>query len=151
MWVVFAHQGTKRDQSTIPTGDEAESASFSVFSEVNYNYAGKYMASASFRTDGSTNFGKNNRYGIFWALSASWLVSQERFMEKQQHVFSNLKARFSYGTSGKEAGADYLNYTLYRTGMTTFDYYWNHPAYQSTYAAELNQLGNDNLSWGDGA
>nr|WP_306447635.1 SusC/RagA family TonB-linked outer membrane protein [Odoribacter splanchnicus] len=142
----FAHQGTKRDQSTIPTGDEAESASFSVFSEVNYNYAGKYMASASFRTDGSTNFGKNNRYGIFWALSASWLVSQERFMEKQ-HVFSNLKARFSYGTSGKEAGADYLNYTLYRTGMTTFDYYWNHPAYQSTYAAELNQLGNDNLSW----
>ena len=31
--------------------------------------------------------------------------------------------------------------------MTTFDYYWNHPAYQSTYAAELNQLGNDNLSW----
>ena len=39
----------------IPTGAERESGSFSVFSEVNYNYAGKYMASASFRTDGSTN------------------------------------------------------------------------------------------------
>lgn len=142
----FASQGTKRDSSVVPTGSEAESASFSVFSEVNYSYAGKYMASASFRTDGSTNFGKNNRYGTFWAVSGSWLASKEKFMEKQ-NVFSNLKLRLSYGTSGKEAGADYLNYTLYTTGMTTFDYYWNHPAYQSTYAAELNQLGNDDLSW----
>ncbi len=142
----FAHQGTKRDQGTIPTGDEAESASFSVFSEVNYNYAGKYMASASFRTDGSTNFGKNNRYGTFWAVSASWLASREKFMGNQ-NVFSNLKARISYGTSGKEAGADYLNYTLYSTNNTTFDYYRNHPIYQSTYGAELNQLGNDDLSW----
>lgn len=142
----FAHQGSKRDQGVIPTGDEAESASFSVFSEVNYNYAGKYMASASFRTDGSTNFGKNNRYGTFWAVSASWLVSREKFMGNQ-NVFSNLKARLSYGTSGKEAGADYLNYTLYSTSNTTFDYYRNHPVYQSTYGAELNQLGNDDLSW----
>ena len=142
----FSKQGEKGDNSSIPTGNEKESGSFSVFSEVNYNYAGKYMASASFRTDASTNFGKDNRYGTFYSVSASWLASRENFMEHQKAV-SNLKFRVSYGTSGKEAGMDYLNYTLYSTGSTTFDYYWNHPAYQSTYAAELNQLGNDQLSW----
>lgn len=142
----FSRQGEKGDNSSIPTGKEKESGSFSVFSEVNYNYAGKYMASASFRTDASTNFGKDNRYGTFYSVSGSWLASKEKFMEHQNAV-SNLKFRVSYGTSGKEAGMDYLNYTLYKTGMTTFDYYWNHPAYQSAYAAELNQLGNDQLSW----
>lgn len=142
----FTKQGIKGDDGSIPTGDETESGSFSVFSEVNYNYDGRYMASASFRTDGSTNFGRDNRYGTFYSVSASWLVSREKFMAGQR-IFSNLKLRLSYGTSGKEAGMDYLNYTLYTTGMTTFDYYWNHPHYQSTYAAEINQLGNDRLSW----
>ena len=41
------------------TGTESDAGSFSVFSEINYNYSGKYMASVSFRTDGSTNFGKD--------------------------------------------------------------------------------------------
>lgn len=142
----FAKQGRKNDAGVMPTGGESESGSFSVFSEVNYNYAGKYMASASFRTDGSTNFGKDNRYGTFYSVSASWLASREKFMAEQD-VFSNLKFRFSYGTSGKEAGMDYLNYTLYSTTNTTFDYYRNHPYYQSVYGAQLNQQGNDQLSW----
>ena len=142
----FAKQGRKNDAGVVPTGTESDAGSFSVFSEINYNYSGKYMASVSFRTDGSTNFGKDNRYGTFYSVSASWLVSREGFM-REQPVFSNLKFRFSYGTSGKEAGMDYLNYTLYSTGNTTFDYYRNHPCYQSVYGAQLNQQGNDQLSW----
>ena len=142
----FAKQGRKNDAGVVPTGTESDAGSFSVFSEINYNYSGKYMASVSFRTDGSTNFGKDNRYGTFYSVSASWLASRERFM-REQPVFSNLKFRFSYGTSGKEAGMDYLNYTLYSTGNTTFDYYRNHPCYQSVYGAQLNQQGNDQLSW----
>lgn len=141
----FGKQGDKSDPGNVPTGTEWEAGSFSVFSEINYNYAGKYMASASFRTDASTNFGKDNRYGTFYSLSASWLVSQEKFMQ-QQNVFSNLKFRLSYGTSGKEAGIDYLNYTLYSTN-TTFDYYREHPVYPSIYGASIYQLGNDQLSW----
>ncbi len=142
----FSKQGDKTNPGVIPTGTERESGSFSVFSEVNYNYAGKYMASASFRTDGSTNFGKDNRYGTFYSFSGSWLVSREKFM-KHLDVVSNLKLRMSYGTSGKEAGIDYLNYTLYSTSNTTFDYYRYHPFYPSAYGAEINQLGNDQLSW----
>lgn len=142
----FAKQGTPNDDSYSPSGSETESGSFSVFSEINYNYAGKYMAALSFRTDASTNFGKDNRYGTFYSVSASWLISQERFMQKQD-VISNLKLRLSYGTSGKEAGKDYLNYTLYKTGSTQFDYYQSHPSYQSSYAATINQIGNDQLTW----
>lgn len=141
----FGKQGDKTNPGSIPTGTEWESGSFSVFSEVNYNYAGKYMASASFRTDASTNFGKDNRYGTFYSVSASWLASREKFMQ-DQNVFSNLKFRLSYGTSGKEAGMDYLNYTLYSSDAY-FDYYREHPVYQSVYAAKINQLGNNRLSW----
>lgn len=141
----FGKQGDKTNPGRIPTGTEWESGSFSVFSEVNYNYAGKYMASASFRTDASTNFGKDNRYGTFYSISASWLASREKFMQKQ-NIFSNLKFRLSYGTSGKEAGMDYLNYTLYSSDAT-FDYYREHPIYQSVYGAKINQLGNNRLSW----
>ena len=86
----FSKQGDKTNPGVIPTGAERESASFSVFSEVNYNYAGKYMASASFRTDGSTNFGKDNRYGTFYSFSGSWLISRENFMARSD-VWFNLK------------------------------------------------------------
>ena len=55
----FAKQGRKNDAGVVPTGTEGDAGSFSVFSEINYNYSGKYMASVSFRTDGSTNFGKD--------------------------------------------------------------------------------------------
>ncbi len=145
----FAKQGSKTFPSTIPSGDEVESSSCSIFSEMNYNYAGRYMASISFRRDGSTNFGKDNRYGTFYAISASWLASEEKFM-KNQKLFSNLKFRISYGTSGKEAGADYLNYTLYSTssyGATAYNYYVSHPIYPAIYGATIDQLGNDKLSW----
>ena len=104
------------------------------------------MASVSFRTDASTNFGKDNRYGKFYSISGAWLVSSEKFMQKQK-ALSFLKLRLSYGTSGKEAGIDYLNYTLYAIGKDYEDYYREHPLYPSSYPAVINQLGNDQLTW----
>ena len=142
----FAKIGIKTQRNAYkPNGDEIENGSFSVFSELNYNYKGKYMASASFRTDASTNFGKDNRYGKFYSVSASWLMTGENFMKEFSRL-SNLKLRLSYGTSGKEAGRDYLNYTLY-SGSSTFDYYRNNPLYPSVEAATIEQLGNDQLTW----
>lgn len=104
------------------------------------------MASVSFRTDASTNFGKDNRYGKFYSVSGAWLVSSEKFMQKQK-ALSFIKLRLSYGTSGKEAGIDYLNYTLYAIGKDYEDYYREHPLYPSSYPAVINQLGNDQLTW----
>ncbi|MEG0797044.1 MAG: SusC/RagA family TonB-linked outer membrane protein, partial [Odoribacter sp.] len=142
----FSKVGKKIQPSYVPGGNEYESGSFSVFAEANYNYSGKYMASASFRTDASTNFGKDNRYGKFYSVSGAWLISSEDFMQ-QQKLFSLLKLRLSYGTSGKEAGIDYLNYTLYAVGNDYEDYYREHPNNPSSYPAVIEQLGNDKLTW----
>ena len=141
----FSKVGKKIQSSYVPDGSESESGSFSLFAEANYNYKGKYMASVSFRTD-ATNFGKDNRYGKFYSISGAWLVSSEKFMQKQK-ALSFLKLRLSYGTSGKEAGIDYLNYTLYAIGKDYEDYYREHPLYPSSYPAVINQLGNDQLTW----
>ena len=137
----FSKVGKKIQSSYVPDGSESESGSFSLFAEANYNYKGKYMASVSFRTDASTNFGKDNRYGKFYSISGAWLVSSEKFMQKQK-ALSFLKLRLSYGTSGKEAGIDYLNYTLYAIGKDYEDYYREHPLYPSSYPAV-----NDQLTW----
>jgi hypothetical protein len=74
------------------------------------------------------------------------VASEEEFM-RDQELISNLKLRASYGTSGKEAGRDYLNYTLYSTSVTPFNYYQMHPIYVASYTAAIEQLGNDRLSW----
>ena len=60
----FSKVGKKIQSSYVPDGSESESGSFSLFAEANYNYKGKYMASVSFRTDASTNFGKDTGSSI---------------------------------------------------------------------------------------
>ncbi|MCD8185988.1 MAG: hypothetical protein LUD68_05910 [Rikenellaceae bacterium] len=66
---------------------------------LNYDYAARYYASASFRRDGTSRFSKNNRWGNFWSVGASWRVSEEPFMQGVTWV-SNLKLRASYGETG---------------------------------------------------
>lgn len=142
----FSKVGVKTNPSVIPTGQEFESGSFSLFSELNYSYKDKYFLSGSFRTDASTNFGKNNRYGNFYSMGGAWNVTREKFLENSS-ILSLLKLRMNYGTSGKEAGIDFLNYTLYDVSQSPFNYYLSHPEYQSNYRAVLMQLGNPDLSW----
>lgn len=78
----------------------------SYLSRVNYNYKGRYMVSASFRRDGSSRFGPNNKWGNFPSFSAAWRVADESFM-KNLPVVSNLKLRASYGFTGNDNFADY--------------------------------------------
>ncbi|MDF9798903.1 TonB-linked SusC/RagA family outer membrane protein [Catalinimonas alkaloidigena] len=71
----------------------------SYFSRVNYDYENKYLLSASFRTDASSRFGPENRWGNFPSASAAWRVSEEAFMQQLAPV-SELKLRASYGVVG---------------------------------------------------
>ena len=66
------------------------------FARANYNYDGKYMASASIRREGSTKFGANNKWAWFPSVSAGWMISREDFMESQE-VFDVLKFRAGFG------------------------------------------------------
>lgn len=71
---------------------------FSLAAIADYDYDSKYLASASIRRDGSSNFGTDNKYGTFWSVSAGWNIANEDFFNVEQ--IDNLKLRASYGTTG---------------------------------------------------
>ena len=84
---------------------------------MNYNYADKYLASASVRRDGSSRFGPGNRWAVFPSVSAGWKISGEEFM-KDIKVINLLKLRASWGMSGNDriGTADYIpNYDVTNT------------------------------------
>lgn len=74
----------------------------STFGRVNYSYLKRYLFSATFRADGSSNFAPNNRFAYFPAASAAWRISDETFMAPTRDVLDNLKLRLSYGASGAD-------------------------------------------------
>ncbi|QOW10405.1 SusC/RagA family TonB-linked outer membrane protein [Kaistella flava (ex Peng et al. 2021)] len=80
---------------------EYEEALLSYYSRLNYAYNNKYLLSVSFRKDGSSIFGENNKYGNFPAASVGWAVSKENFLQSSK-VISNLKLRASYGFTGNK-------------------------------------------------
>jgi len=73
----------------------------SFFGRVNYGFNDKYLATLTVRTDGSTKFGPDNRWGVFPAAAFAWRISNEDFL-KDNTVISNLKLRLSYGVSGND-------------------------------------------------
>ncbi|HPR31802.1 MAG TPA: TonB-dependent receptor [Prolixibacteraceae bacterium] len=102
-------------------GDFGEGDSrFSVFGRVSYDFDEKYMATISLRRDGSSRFGKNNRYGYFPALSAGWVISREDFLEDQAWL-DFLKLRASWGQNGKEPAERYVYMARVGSGNTTTD------------------------------
>lgn len=78
----------------------------SFFGRVNYNYMGKYLVSATFRTDGSSKFAPGNQWGYFPSGGLAWRVSDEPFMKKTNNWLSDLKLRASFGTSGNNRISD---------------------------------------------
>ena len=73
----------------------------SFFGRATFNYKDKFVVSASMRADGSSKFGKNNRYGYFPAIGARWVASNEDFL-KNSTLFTNLAIRASYGLTGNQ-------------------------------------------------
>lgn len=78
---------------------EYQSRFLSIFGRVNYAYDYKYLASLSFRRDGSSVFGPDSKYGVFPAVSFGWVASEESFL-KESSIFDYLKVRMSYGFTG---------------------------------------------------
>lgn len=74
----------------------------SFLGRINYNFADKYYISASYRTDGSSRFHKDFRWGDFWSVGASWRLSEESFMQNTKDWLSNLSVKVSYGSQGND-------------------------------------------------
>ncbi len=117
-------------------GGKEVQAVYSAFGEVGYTFRNRYSLSGSVRTDASSSFGKDRRYGTFYSGGAAWIVSSENFMKSLKAV-SNLKLRANYGTSGSQLGDNFLTQTLYDPGAT----------YSGQGAALISILGNPDLRW----
>lgn len=89
---------------TVTTGgsDKTQWSIASYLARVQYNYEGRYMLSAAIRADGSSRFGKNNRWGYFPSASAAWRISDEEFFKnvKALSFINDMKIRASYGVTG---------------------------------------------------
>lgn len=88
------------------TGYDTDYRTESYLGRVKYDYAGKYFAEFSFRHDGSSRFYKDNRWGNFWSVGGSWVISNENFMKNASWV-NMLKLRAAYGEVGQDAGVGY--------------------------------------------
>ena len=72
----------------------------SFFARGNYSYDDRYMINASIRHEASSKFGRDHRWGTFWAVSGGWRISREAFMEDTRDWLSDLKVRVAYGLTG---------------------------------------------------
>lgn len=97
-----------------------EATLIAFFGRVNYNFDSKYYLSASLRREGSSKFGKNNKWGNFPAVSAAWRMSQEDFL-KDKTWLNELKLRVDYGETGNQDFDSYKSLLTY-IGYGFFQY-----------------------------
>lgn len=100
---------------SILNGDRFPSRLFGLFSRVSYDYQGKYLVEGSIRRDGSSRFGKNNRFGYFWSAAAGWVLSEESFIE-DLNFFDYLSIRASLGTVGNDRLGTFPSLGLFNAG-----------------------------------
>lgn len=112
------------------------SALVSAFARVQYKYNNCYLLTATFRADGSSKFGKDNRWGYFPSVAAGWILSEEPFMQSLKPFVTYLKLRASYGLTGSQ-NLDYYDFSSYMTSNS----------YNSSPGVYPSSLGNNLLQW----
>lgn len=112
----------------------------SFLSRLTYNYKGKYLLTAAVRTDGSSRFGSQNRWGTFPSASVGWVISDESFLTDVQKI-SFAKIRASYGVTGNNNIGNYTQYALINNTVNAV--FGNNVAA----GAVITSLANPNLGW----
>ena len=125
--------------STPTSSENYDDKLLSFFARVNYSLLDKYLFTASVRADGSSKFGKNNKWGYFPAFSAAWRLSEEKFI-KNLNVFSDLKLRVGYGLAGNNRIDSYQSLAIMSSVTAA-----NGNGAQAGYAS--NQVPNPDLKW----
>ena len=109
----------------------------SFFGRAEYNFADRYYAEVSLRTDGSSRFGKNNRWGMFGAVGFMWNLRNEGFMSSYRDWLTNAQIAFSSGTSGNSEIPNYEHLALVGGGSD----------YVGDAGVAPIQPGNEDLTW----
>lgn len=131
--------GNKLQPDDVMSNKEANRL-ISFYGRATYSFHNKYTATATVRRDGSSRFGKNNRWGIFPSGSLAWRLSEETFMDNLSFV-DDLKLRVSYGITGNQDIPNYRTMALYGT----YGYYFSNGEFFTQYAPSQNP--NPDLKW----
>lgn len=125
--------------TAVSSSENYDDKLLSFFARFNYGFKDKYLFTASFRADGSSKFGKNNKWGYFPAFSAAWRLGEEEFI-KNLNIFSDLKVRLGYGMAGNNRIDSYVSLPM----LTSVTY----PNGDSTQPNSVSkQIPNPNLKW----
>lgn len=130
------------------TKGASEKAQWSIASylaRVQYSFSGKYMLSAAIRADGSSRFGKNNRWGYFPSASAAWRITEENFFKEQSALsfINDMKLRVSYGVTGNFQIGNYEHLAT----MSLDNYILGSGQGGLTYGYKPDNIERDDLSW----
>lgn len=127
--------GTRATSWTSTSASDYSRVSF--FGRGEYNFADRYYTEVSVRTDGSSRFGKNNRWGVFGAVGFMWNIRNEEFMSASRDWLTMAQAAFSSGTSGNSEIPNYEHLALIGGGSD----------YVGDAGVAPLQPGNENLTW----
>ena len=130
------------------SGYGANNVLFSYIGKANYSFLDKYLLSATVRYDGSSRFGKNNKFGTFPSFSAGWRLSEEPFFKKLTQAFDELKLRGSWGKTGNQEINNNAIYNIYLSNynLTSYDINGNKSGVLPS-GFYLAQNANPNLRW----
>lgn len=122
-----------------PSGGVAEWGLNSYLARINYSFKNKYLLTLAGRVDGSSRFGKNNKYGFFPSGAVAWRISEENFL-KNSSFLSDAKLRISYGLTGNDAIGLYNSLSKYGTDRSVFND-------QEVLINQAVRVGNPDLRW----
>jgi len=114
----------------------------SYLGRLNYSFRNKYLLTASYRADGSSVFGANNKWGYFPSVAVAWKLTEESFIESM-NIFSELKLRGSFGETGNQAITPYQTFASIGSGQ---NYPWNGGSTTNP-GFGIVSLANPNLKW----
>ena len=147
--------GTGKAQSY---GGAGSYSLLSFFGKANYSYDNRYLVSFTARYDGSSRFGKNNRFAFFPSVSAGWRISQEKFMSGASSWMDDLKIRVSWGQTGNQDISSTARYTIYESNYgvnenggqsygTSYDITGSNGGSILPSGFRRIQIGNDDIKW----
>ncbi len=105
---------------TTTNANRTEWGLLSQFVRANYRLKDRYILEGAVRRDGSSRFGADNRFGVFWAVSGGWILSEEAFLQNVSFL-NTLKLSASYGTTGNDRIGNFSSLGLFGSGVA-FDY-----------------------------
>ena len=147
--------GTGKAQSY---GGAGSYSLISFFGKANYSYDNRYLVSFTLRHDGSSRFGKHNRFATFPSVSAGWRISEEKFMRGASNWLNDLKLRASWGQTGNQDISPTARYTIYESNYgvnenggqsygTSYDIAGTNGGHILPSGFRRIQVGNDDIKW----